>query len=296
MNVPPVSEDERNAHGAALPHVSNPVTIRSTTGLPAILSGADALRSGFRWLMRYRNLWKYSALSILVALLIVVLLLAAAWRTHAWLMGYFERPDAGWGIWAWWLGRWMLWLGLLAGALALSPILSSLAAAPFHDRLSERVEEMVNGPAAGEFSWSTIARDVATGIAHSLLNLAIYIPLALFCLALNIIPLVGSAVGAVGGFMLTAAMLALEFCDYPESRRRWSWRQKVALIRQQPRLMLGFGAAAALLLSIPLATLVTAPIAVVGGTLLFLRMEEAGLLATSAGQSARALGNADDIS
>ncbi len=296
MNLPPASEAESDALAATPQRLNNPVTITATRGLPAVVAGADALRAGFHWLMRHRGLWKYSALSVLVALLIVIVLLAGAWRTHAWLMGYFDRPDAGWGVWAWWLGRWMLWLGLLAGALALAPILSSLAAAPFHDRLSERVEEIVNGPAPGGLVWSAVARDVATGIAHSLLNLAIYIPLALFCLSLNIIPLLGSAVGAIGGFTLTSAMLALEFCDYPESRRRWSWRQKVALIRQQPRLMLGFGAAAALLLSIPLATLITAPIAVVGGTLLFLKMEASGLLPQHSSHSPHDLGKGGDFS
>ena len=251
--------------------------ITQRTGLAGAMTGARALKLGFGFLWRHPVLWKYALMSVSVAGVIVVLLWLAAWNLHSRLYAGWPAPEEG----AWLVGyrvvRWMVWLAMTAVALAMAPILSSLTAAPFHDRLSEKVEERLLGQSNGVFEWSTFIRDVLTGVLHSLLNLSIYLPLAALCVVVQIVPVIGTVAGTGGGLLLTATMLSLEFMDFPQSRRRWSWRRKVRLVGQQPALMLGFGAAAALLLSIPFMTLLTAPVAVVGGTILLVSMERHGL-------------------
>ncbi|MBU6163050.1 MAG: EI24 domain-containing protein [Myxococcales bacterium] len=239
-------------------------------------TGALALLMGARWLISRPSLWKYTFFSILTALVVTSLLVLASLRTHGWLMSLL--PPATDGLWSW--IRAVIWLALLIacllGALSTGAIVSSITAAPFNDRLSERVEEQILGHVDSPFAWSSFIGDVLQGVAHSLLNLAIYLPLSVVALALNLVPVLGNLASWLAGATLTAAMLSLELTDFPQARRRFTWREKVSLVRNQPAPMLGFGLAATALLAIPFMSLIMAPVGVVGGTLLFAALQDAG--------------------
>jgi CysZ protein len=255
----------------------NPVQFTDGQSWKAELrTGALALLQGAQWLIARPSLWKYTFFSILTALVVTSLFVWGSLRTHAFLMG--ALPPATDGLWSW--IRPIIWLALLIacllGALSTGAIVSSITAAPFNDRLSERVEEQILGQVDSPFAWSAFLGDVLQGVAHSLLNLAIYLPLSVVALALNLLPGLGSIASWIAGTTLTAAMLSLELTDFPQARRRFTWREKVSLVRQQTAPMIGFGLAATSMLAIPFMSLVLAPIGVVGGTLLFAALHDAG--------------------
>lgn len=259
------------------PASPNPVQFPAGQSWKAELrTGALALLQGARWLMARPSLWKYTFFSILTALVVTSLFVLGSFRTHAWIMSFL--PPATDGLWSW--IRPLIWLALLVacvlGALSTGAIVSSITAAPFHDRLSERVEEQILGQVESPFAWSTFIGDVLQGVAHSLLNLAIYLPLSIVALALNLVPGLGNIASWLAGTALTAAMLSIELTDFPQARRRFTWREKVSLVRKQTAPMLGFGIAATALLAIPFMSLVLAPVGVVGGTLLFAALHDAG--------------------
>jgi CysZ protein len=258
------------------PSHPNPVVFGQIGRREDFRTGVRALVVGARVLATTPRLWKYTFFSICIACIVTVLLLSVAFSFHGRTMDWLGPANGGW--WAW--VRPIVWI-LLAiaysmAAVALGSILSSITAAPFHDRLSERVEETYLGAVDTPFVWTTFAGDVLQGIAHSLLNLSVYLPLSLLCLAMNLVPGIGSVVAWIAGTVLTGAMLSLELTDFPQARRRFHWREKVGLLRREFPSFLGFGLSAALLLAIPFMSLVLAPIGVVGGTLLFGALDRAG--------------------
>jgi len=78
----------------------------------------------------------------------------------------------------------------------------------------------------------------------------------------------------------SAAYFALDYVDWPATRRGLSVRARFALLRRHPLRMLGFGCAVWMCLFVPLLNLLFMPLSVAGGTLLFLDLE-AGLPAAS---------------
>jgi uncharacterized protein involved in cysteine biosynthesis len=157
------------------------------------------------------------------------------------------------------------WIGGLVLALLLFLALQGLVCAPFCDRASARTELYATGtppPVAG-------ARAQAISVVHGLLRTGFYLG------ALITVFVAGLFVPGlwVLGLVLSSLYAALDFLDYPATRRRFRLSRKLGLLRAHPASMLGFGLSASLLTAVPLVGLVTAPIAAIGATLLFLDLE-----------------------
>jgi CysZ protein len=88
-----------------------------------------------------------------------------------------------------------------------------------------------------------------------------------------LIPVVGALLYTVFGFVFTATYFAVDYVDWPATRRGYGVRQRASLVRQRFVPMLGFGAGVYLFLMIPIVNLFFMPAAVAGGTLLFLDLE-----------------------
>ncbi len=200
-----------------------------------------------------------------------------------------------------WVMAVVLWVtGLVAVALG-----TSVIAAPFNDGLSAAVERLYfndredhatlppagqapAGPtlprsslrprARGEPSHAGhptpppvgVLRSVAQGVGLELRKLALYAvvmgPLFVLSLALpSVLTLVDSAVG----FGFTALFLALDYTDWPASRRGLPPRVRLGMARAHPRALLGLGLGIWVLLFVPLLNLLFMPAAVAGATLLF---------------------------
>lgn len=247
-----------------------------------LVAGVAFVGRGARLLFATPSLWSACAVSALVmaALLIGALALTLG-RVDDLLGSLWARPDAGIMLLLWYVAA--IGVAVAAGYLALvaSVAAAGIVLAPLHDRLSEKVEQIVNPAAERPFELGVFLRDVFSGIAHTLCNLALFVLVGVPVLLLNLVPGIGSVASAVAGAIFTALMLAMEMSDYALARRRLRWRQKWGVIRRRPWLFLGFGLALAALLWIPLAGALTVPTAVVSGTLLVVASEQAGLIVTN---------------
>ena len=67
--------------------------------------------------------------------------------------------------------------------------------------------------------------------------------------------------------------LAVQFADYPLENRGRPFRDTLTLLRANRAAALGFGACATLALAVPLVNFLLVPVAVAGGTLLWLRLD-----------------------
>lgn len=153
--------------------------------------------------------------------------------------------------------------------------LANLFAAPFNDALSERIEELETGSPAPPFSWRRLLRDLGRTLRLELLKLAIYLlvmgPLLVASFAL---PGAGQVLYTVFAALFSAVYLAIDYLDWPASRRALPVRRRLSLLTVRPLMTLGFGFAVAGCLFLPLLNLFLMPIAVAGGTRLFLDLEQ----------------------
>ncbi len=174
--------------------------------------------------------------------------------------------------------HWLVELLVLLVALGLSLFACSLAstviAAPFNDALSEAVEQREAGIAPPPFSLRRVLADLVRTVRLEALKLGAYLAVMLpLWLVSWLVPGVGQVLYVVVGALFTSFYFALDYIDWPASRRSRGIRSRLAVLRQRPMLMLGFGLCTWGLLFVPFFNLLLMPAAVAGGTRLFLDLE-----------------------
>jgi CysZ protein len=208
------------------------------------------------------------------------LLIAAGWIAidlHAdvtdWL--WTAPTDSGWWAsverFAHRVLGWLVALVMLGLAVVVVALSSSVIAAPFNDALSEAVESAYFARQPLPFTVGRLARDMVRTVGLELLKLCLYaaVMLPLFAVGLAA-PVVGPVLQAAVGFAVTALFFAVDYVDWPASRRELSASQRIRWAFAHLRAMLGLGTGVWLLLFVPLVNLLFMPAAVAGGTLLFL--------------------------
>ncbi len=244
------------------------------------LRGFSYAFTGLRILRKYPELARLWLIPIVLTALSLVMSVVLSVRYHDDLLGLIWQGPAGEGLWhvllagAYWLLRAVAFCLLLAGLVLACVVVSMLVAAPFNDALSEAIE--VRETARGEqcFSMPELLRGLVRTLRIEAFKLlvfaAVMLPLALLSF---VVPGAGQLVYAGVGSLFTAAYFAVDYTDWPASRRGMGIRQRTSLFRKRPLLMLGFGAAVWLCLFVPLLNVAFMPIAVAGGTRLFLDLE-----------------------
>jgi len=166
----------------------------------------------------------------------------------------------------------LLTLWLLGVVMAM--FLSNIFAAPFNDFLSEEVERLETGQEGPPFSWAALTRDSLRTIGLEVLKLSIYLVVMgpLFIIS-NLVPVIGHALYSIFGFVFTAMYFAIDYIDWPASRKNRNVTYRFSLLTHHFMPMFGFGSGVWLFLFIPLVNLLFMPAAVAGGTLLFLDLE-----------------------
>ncbi len=196
-------------------------------------------------------------LSLIPILLTVVLLLSLAFGV-VWLVGQMVSDALGENLRV--FAQTLIFVvALLAGYFLYLPVARVLLA-PFAEALSRKAHAMNAGAAnyQSDLGW---ARAMWEGLKLVMLQLVI----AIFVLALSI---AFPPVGAPIGIAVAVFLCGLDFFDIPLSARGMRLRKKLGVIWRNKSLAIGFGAAAYLLLLIPVVNLLSLPVGVIGATLL----------------------------
>jgi uncharacterized protein involved in cysteine biosynthesis len=188
-----------------------------------------------------------------------------------------ERAGGLWveaGHWAHTALEILVLLLLWAVGLVLVVFLTNVVAAPFNDLLSEEVEHLLIGKKGPDFSLKILVRDsvrtVGLEAVKMVLYLAVMVPLYLLSLLL---PGIGQVIYTIFAFLFTAFYFAIDYVDWPASRRNRGVGYRFGMLRAHFLPMFGFGTGVWLFLFIPLVNLLFMPAAVAGGTMLFLDLE-----------------------
>ena len=156
----------------------------------------------------------------------------------------------------------VLVVGAFAGAALSFTGLTLVVGDPFYERIWRATEEMLGG--AVPESELGLGRALKDGLVLVLLGLAT----ALGVLVLGLVPVVGSVVGLVVGFVVAGRVLAGELLSRPLEARGLDRRARAALLRPHRGRVIGFGAATQLFFLVPLGAIAVMPAAVVGATML----------------------------
>jgi CysZ protein len=224
-----------------------------------IVWGVRFFFSGMRTLIRNPALL---SLSLVPMLLTLALLLGLA-IAGAWIVGRLigDILSVEWRIAAQVL---MFLLALLIAYFLYLPVARVLLA-PFAEALSRRTHAINAGRAMSQTNQGW-ARAMWEGLKLVMFQLVV----ALAALALGLaFPPVGAPVGIAVAIFLGG----LDFFDIPLSTRGLRLRKKLRVIWRNKSLAIGFGAAAYLMLLIPVINMMALPVGVVGATLLIDALE-----------------------
>lgn len=243
------------------------------------------LRRGFALLCRERSLWPLAVLPLASNLAAFAL---AIWAFAAHLDAIaapLERaldpgePEAWWG-WAWagpllvlaLLARWLLLAALGVAIYFLFTVLGGVIAAPFLERLSERVERIATGaPAPSVPGLAAFARGAIRSIVYESKRAAFFVSVQLGLVLLGFIP-GAQPIAAAASLAFTALFLPLDYTAHALDRRSVSFRLRRRWILAHPAEMLGFGGLGLVLFFVPGLSFLCLPWLVTSGTLLALEL------------------------
>lgn len=142
-----------------------------------------------------------------------------------------------------------------------------LLGAPWYGKLSEELEKL----RTGQLRTIEVSpfREVSRAISYEVKKLVITIGFGLPLFLLNFFPGIGTLVASVGGVILAATIVCLDFLDSAVERRRPRFRTKLGIVGRSLPASGSFGVVCLGLVSIPFVNLLAIPICVAAGTLFF---------------------------
>jgi uncharacterized protein involved in cysteine biosynthesis len=247
--------------------------------LPA--SAAGRLAAGaflpFRaagWLARRPATWRYALVPVLLTAVGLVAGIALAVPVSGKLLGVVWRPaeqDVA-ALAAWYAARVVLFLVLVYTAAVVLP---ALAAGPFMDALSARVEAEELPPAAARAGGVRRAVfETAAGAAHAVARVALLVAGLLLLAPALLVP----GAWPVLAFLWTAWWTSVEWVSLPMARHLYRFSEVRAALRRVRPAGFGLGCTLAALFLLPLANLLVVPLGAVSGTLLFCELVRSGAI------------------
>lgn len=259
--------------------------MRKALGGFGLVAGATYPLRSLAVFRRTPRLWSYVAIPILVNFVVGFVLygglLFFGWESIAdlitnlsnWLDTLIAKLPA-------WLGLlkyliigigFLLHLLLVVGLLLIIGFVlvqfGVLLGAPWYGQLSEQLEEIRTGQL--HTVEVGIVRDISRVLLFELKKLVLVVGVGFPLLLLNLAPGIGTLAASVGGVMLAATIVCLDFLDAPLERRRLRFREKLGIVFQSLPASASFSLICLGLVSVPLLNLLTIPLCVGSGTLFF---------------------------
>lgn len=143
-------------------------------------------------------------------------------------------------------------------------IVGGIISAPFNENISLIIEEGVTGKKTNYHPgfW----KDTWYNILAELKKLAFYFSILLIFFLIGFIPLIGEIISVVLGTIFSFFFNALDFFDYPMTRKYFTLREKIKVTYAKPMYSLGFGCASFLIMFLPVVNVLMKPLCVVSGT------------------------------
>lgn len=171
----------------------------------------------------------------------------------------------------WWATVLAVFTGLfaVAGVIMLAVVvfvaLTTVIGAPFYGALAEEIME------ASQVTWKEVPwyREIQKAISFALKLGVVFVCVQIGLLALNIVPILGTALHLVGGFTVTILLLALEFFGEVFEKNGYAFRARILFLFRHHQSIIAFGVPVFVLLFVPVLNLFVPPLATVTASRLF---------------------------
>ncbi|PWK49213.1 sulfate transporter CysZ [Pleionea mediterranea] len=235
-------------------------------------SGAQYFTKGLQ-LVRLKGIRHFVVLPLLIN--IVLLLSACIWVFNKLLDWKTQFYNWSWEWVQWILDNfgWLLWpvvfIVIFLSVFYFFAIIANWLAAPFNGLLSEAVERHLAGKDTSQNeSFSSVIKDLPRIFGREWAKLKYWLPKALACLILFLIPGV-NLVAPVIWVLFSAWMMAVQYIDYPMDNHKVSFHDMLTQLRARRGGPLGFGGTVMLITMVPVANILVMPVAVAGATALW---------------------------
>ncbi len=226
------------------------------------VAGAWHVPSALWFLVRNPALWPTALLPAVIALGCLAAGLVLGAFSVQWLESRLLASRQLAGVWGFAFTL-TLWVGALGAGMALGLAVALLVTAPLLDRLSRLVERKMLG------RWIDQGGGLRWEITQSLRGSLYMLLRAPLIFLLGLIPILGPLAGMLWG----AHAVALQQTDMALARRGFEFERRRSWHRHFRTESVGFGLAGLLLLAVPLAHFLIAPVLAVGGTRLVMELE-----------------------
>jgi CysZ protein len=232
--------------------------------------GPRYVLQGFRLIVR-PGLRRFFVIPLCINIVVFVALIWLAVAHYTTLTEWLLPVEDTWWVL---LARKFLWLlfALTVGIVLFFSfsVVANLIAAPFNERLAQRVEQVLGGagdchneiqPGAVSSAW--------TSFANELKKLVYFVTVLIIALIVTLIPLLN----LIAPFVWVAVgcwMLALEYLAYPMENHAMSFAQVRHAARARRALTLSFGAGVMAATLVPGVNLAVMPASVAGATAMWL--------------------------
>lgn len=248
---------------------------RDTTGPGRVWAGLKIVPGAIKLIRDTEGMWKLVVWPALINIALFVMGMGYVW-THkrGWMEWVWAFPPEAWLQALWWIVYILLSIALSGLVYTTTVLVGGIVASPFNDMISQRTEQVLLGdryvpPPPGNF-----VQEVLRSVWSSTVLVLAYAACMLPVLALNLVPAVGQAAYTAIALGVSSYFLALEYSDVLLQRRRIGLREKFGLVWRERGLTMGFGLGTSLTLALPLLNFLCIPIAVVGGTVVGLSLEQ----------------------
>lgn len=244
---------------------------KSLNKKPNLVQGMLYPLKGIDFFMRHPKLMPLAIIPIIINTVFFSVIFYFAYKYfNKWMTSLLPQGDA----WYWVVLTYLVAVLVVAFLLLFMALTftmcANLFASPFNDALSSKTEMIVTGKQDSPISLKAIIAEIGRTIVEELKKIGFYVVIAVALLFLNFIPVIGSLIYFVLYTLLTIFWLGMSFLDYTFARHEYKFGAKMKYCRSNLMPVMGFGSAIFVGALIPLFNLVFFPIAVVGGTLLFL--------------------------
>ncbi len=148
-------------------------------------------------------------------------------------------------------------------------IFGGIVSAPFNELISRLVEEKLFPGSMTPPQVTGIVKEAAISIREELKKISFYLSVLIPVFLFNLVPMIGNTLSLVSGTLFSFYYNALDFMDYPMSRRMIKFGKKLHVINSEKTISMGFGAMAFILTFLPVINVLLNPLLVASGTSLF---------------------------
>ncbi|MGI5863872.1 MAG: EI24 domain-containing protein [Myxococcales bacterium] len=215
----------------------------------------------------------FSLIGVLIALWYLAPDLVAA---------FWKEPEAWYALIAH-----KLLVALVYGLLFIigANVMPPLLVAPLMDSISVQAEKALGFPVNDDGGFGRLVKETVRAVANGLVRLLVLLVGQAALLPLLLIPVAGGPLWTGLSWCWTAVWVAVSYLDVPMARYLYNFDHEVHVLKKRLPLCLGFGAAIALMLWIPLLNSFFVPVAVVSATVLFRALVAASTLPQPAAPS-----------